>query len=64
MTAGLFDRVACEVCGPLPPPDVYSICHQQPYRRNGCGHPLADHSPSLKCRVCGRECGIDCSRVS
>jgi hypothetical protein len=29
-------------------------------RRDGCGHALDDHTDGLKCRVCKRECGIDC----
>jgi hypothetical protein len=26
-----------------------------------CGHLLADHAPSLKCRTCGGACGVDAS---
>ncbi len=60
MSAGLFDRVACGVCGPLEPPAVHAICHQGAQKRNGCGHPLSEHSDGLKCRTCGRECGVYC----
>jgi len=25
-----------------------------------CWHPVAAHTPGLRCRTCGNECGIDC----
>ena len=50
----------CEVCGPQEG-ILHSICHPiAGLRRRGCGHALKQHSPALKCRVCGEECGIDC----
>lgn len=55
---------ACEFCGPLEPPQIHAVCHATRHSRQGCGHALADHAASLKCRVCKRECGIDCSRVA
>lgn len=55
----------CETCGPQPPdkkgrPVEHTICHPGPYRRNGCGHPLKEHTPQLDCRTCGAECGRYC----
>jgi hypothetical protein len=54
----------CELCGPLPAPWLHSICHPVPgLSLGGCGHGLEDHSPGLKCRVCGAECGIGPPRI-
>jgi hypothetical protein len=39
---------------------VHAICHEH-NGRPGCGHALDEHGPSLKCRVCKRECGIYCT---
>jgi hypothetical protein len=35
-----------------------TTCAPGPYRSDGCGHPLADHTDGLRCRICGVECGI------
>jgi hypothetical protein len=53
----------CPLCGPQERPALHSICHPTQYRMNGCGHALADHSDTLKCRVCGLECGIACHGI-
>ena len=51
----------CMVCGPQPGDTVHTICHPHPpLRRYGCGHSLSEHTAGLRCRRCGRECGIDC----
>ncbi len=51
----------CTTCGPQVPPTIHAICHPNPpLSYSGCGHRLADHADSLRCRICKRECGTDC----
>lgn len=53
--------MTCRLCGPLPDGAVHDFCHADDWdggRLRGCGHPLAEHTSSLRCRTCGEECGL------
>lgn len=49
------EMYVCPTCGPQDWPVVHLLCHA-----DYCGHPLDRHSPGLRCRVCLRDCGVDC----